>query len=349
MVAICPNTPDLLIYKIGGKDTKIEKPLYTLQEHTQVISSCDWHPVTNRIVTCSHDRNAYVWSLEGGEWKKQLVLLKLNRAATYVRWSTDGKKFAVATGAKKARVCVFDEKANWWQSYSMNCHGEKPSSVCVDFVPNDPVHIVAASTDRHCRFCTVDDKEASKETVESKSKGSKKQGNYCLNEWSCQGWTNCSAISPSGAWIAMSSQDSFIRFVKMSEARDKDAKGQSLQISGLPLLSMVFISDKALVGGGFDCQPRLFYCQGDNWEDLGLIDVPEIRAGESGAKSGGGIASLMATYGGKAVKTTTLLHQNVILGIRLLKGAFSTCSNDGRLGIRPISALQSHFKNKQLI
>ena len=58
MVAICENTPELKIYKINnGKNFELQ---WTLSEHTQVISSVDWSPVTNRIVTCSHDRNAYV-------------------------------------------------------------------------------------------------------------------------------------------------------------------------------------------------------------------------------------------------------------------------------------------------
>jgi actin related protein 2/3 complex, subunit 1A/1B len=33
-------------------------------------------------------------------WKPTLVLLRINRAATYVRWSPNEDKFAVASGAR---------------------------------------------------------------------------------------------------------------------------------------------------------------------------------------------------------------------------------------------------------
>lgn len=73
-------------------------------QHDKVITSIDWGKLTNRIVTCSQDRNAYVWTEtpdpETGAliWKPTLVLLRINRAATFVRWSPKEDKFAVASG-----------------------------------------------------------------------------------------------------------------------------------------------------------------------------------------------------------------------------------------------------------
>lgn len=47
------------------------------------------------VVMCElvcQDRNAYVWCLnEEGKWKPTLVLLRINRAATCVRWSPQGR------------------------------------------------------------------------------------------------------------------------------------------------------------------------------------------------------------------------------------------------------------------
>ena len=37
------------------------------------------------------DRNAYVWTLQGnGTWAPTLVILRINRAATCVKWSPLG-------------------------------------------------------------------------------------------------------------------------------------------------------------------------------------------------------------------------------------------------------------------
>jgi actin related protein 2/3 complex subunit 1A/1B len=334
-VALCPNTSELQIYKVTGKTFELQ---YTLSEHTQLVSSVDWN-ANGQIVTCSHDRNAYVWKLDGNTWKKEIVVLRLDRAATYVRWSPDGVKFVVATGSSKLRICAFNPDQNWWQSFTIS--HDKPTALTADFLP-DNVHVVCAGTDRHCRYATIDEDQAK---VTKDSKGKKKK-NFILKEYSSQGWTNASAVSPSGAWIAFTSHDSYIRFVKSEELEDSKAPTRSLNINGLPLLALAFLSDTVLVGGGFDCQPRLFSLTGDNWEDLGLIDIPEIRDAPAAGAGGGGLASRAAAFGGKQVTKTETIHSNVILGIRVTGKTFSTCANDGRLGIWPFAKISEHFKGK---
>lgn len=56
------------------------------------------------------------------EWKPTLVLLNINRAATFVRWSPFENKFAVASGARcDSQLCsvVLSERAltSRYQSY----------------------------------------------------------------------------------------------------------------------------------------------------------------------------------------------------------------------------------------
>ena len=81
-------------------------------QHDKIITSTDWAPNSNRIVTASQDRNAYVWTQtqdpQTGRvvWKPTLVLLRINRAATYVRWSPNEDKFAVASGARYALMHI---------------------------------------------------------------------------------------------------------------------------------------------------------------------------------------------------------------------------------------------------
>ncbi|KAK8882791.1 protein 2 3 complex subunit [Tritrichomonas musculus] len=335
-LALCPNTCDLLIYEVKGRDAKL---IYTLSEHTQVISSCDWNYVTGQLVTCSHDRNAYVWELDEKTkvWKKNMVLLKLNRAATYVRWSPDGKKFTVATGHNKFRVCTYDQKQNWWQSY--NISNGHPTSLNVEFMP-DNVHIICAATDRHFGFYTIDEENGK---IELDKKG-KKTINFCLHEFSAQGWVNACTVSPSGNWIVYTSQDAFIKFIKSDSLplNEKDKKNQ-FNISGLPLLSLCFISDNALIGGGFDCQPRLFVLSGDKWEDKGFIDVEGVRE-KAKAGGGGGLAAKKAMFGGPKVTKVETLHNNIIVGVRKTGDNITTCANDGKIGIWPISAIKEHFK-----
>jgi len=75
-------------------------------QHDKIVTSIDWAPNSNQIVTASQDRNAYVWQQASDPltgrmvWKPTLVLLRINRAATFVRWSPFEDKFAVASGAR---------------------------------------------------------------------------------------------------------------------------------------------------------------------------------------------------------------------------------------------------------
>ena len=66
------------------------------------------------VLTCSEDRNAYVWTLQGKTWKPSLVLLRIDRAATCCKWSPLENKFAVGSGDKVVSVCYYDAKADWW-------------------------------------------------------------------------------------------------------------------------------------------------------------------------------------------------------------------------------------------
>ena len=42
------------------------------------------------IIYNVQDRNAYVWTYVGSKWKPSLVILRINRAATIVKWSPKG-------------------------------------------------------------------------------------------------------------------------------------------------------------------------------------------------------------------------------------------------------------------
>lgn len=122
-----------------------------------MVTSLDWAPRTNKIVTCSQDRyirilwnvifeillrNAYVWNpSQDGSWKPTLVLLRINRAATCVRWSPNEDKFAVASGAKVISVCYFEEQNDWWVSK----HIKKPIRSTVLSVDWHPANVLLAS------------------------------------------------------------------------------------------------------------------------------------------------------------------------------------------------------------
>ena len=63
MLAVCPNTSEIWIYEgCHNPDSAAWTKKWVLTEHDLVVTSIDWSPITNKIVSCAHDRNAFVWT-----------------------------------------------------------------------------------------------------------------------------------------------------------------------------------------------------------------------------------------------------------------------------------------------
>ena len=68
-LAISLNNKQVEVMNKAGGPGKWETSA-TLDQHDLLVTGIDWAPKTNRIVTCSADRNAYVWKLlDDGTWK----------------------------------------------------------------------------------------------------------------------------------------------------------------------------------------------------------------------------------------------------------------------------------------
>lgn len=141
-LALSPNSNEIHLFKKSNNKWIKEN---TLIQHDLKVTSIDWASKTNQIVTCSADLNAYVWNCVNGDWRPSLVLLRINRAATCVKWSPKENKFAVGCGAKLINICYFEETNNWWISK----HIKKPiksTVTSIDWHPNN-ILIACGSTD----------------------------------------------------------------------------------------------------------------------------------------------------------------------------------------------------------
>ncbi|TKC43136.1 hypothetical protein EI555_021539 [Monodon monoceros] len=109
-IALSPNNHEVYIYKNGSQWVKAHE----FKEHNGHITGIDWAPKSDRIVTCRADHNAYVWGQKGGVWKPTLVLLRINCAAAFVKWSPLENKFAADSRAQLISVCYFESENDWW-------------------------------------------------------------------------------------------------------------------------------------------------------------------------------------------------------------------------------------------
>lgn len=131
-LAVCPNNNTVIIFRKPSTEDGTWEKIATLSEHDALVTDIAWAPKTNRILTTSQDRNAYVWTKEGGsEWKPMLVILRITAAATSVQWSADEQKFAVGSGARTVPICYFEAENNFWVSKMLKGHMSTIQSVAV--------------------------------------------------------------------------------------------------------------------------------------------------------------------------------------------------------------------------
>jgi len=292
-LAVCPNTNEIHIYAKSGSDWK---QVHVLKDHDKLVTGLSWAPQTNRLVSCSQDRNAYVWNFDAqtGVWAPTLVLLRLTRSATAVSWSPNETKFAVASGARTIAVCQFDEDQNWWTAK----HIKKPirsTILSLDWHPNG-VLLAAGSADMKARVFSAYLKEVDQKP-EPTVWGSKLPFNTVCGEFASPsgGWVHGVAFSPSGNALAFASHDSTITVVYPSGSEQAPQAVYNIRVPSLPFLSLIFIDENSLVAGGHDYEPILFTGDAEKgWQLAKSLDDPAQRASTTTNRvvSGGGVGRL---------------------------------------------------------
>ncbi|KAI0094060.1 actin-like protein ARPC3 [Irpex rosettiformis] len=369
-VAVSLTSNDVQIFDRHGNDWK---PTEVLSEHDKQITSIDWAPNSNRIVTSAQDRNAYVWQQtpdpQTGHliWKPTLVLLRINRAATYVKWSPNEDKFAVASGARAIAICSFDPEGDWWVSRLL----KKPirsTVLSVDWHPNN-VLLAAGSADMKARVFSAYIKDVDKRPAPSVW-GEKLPFNTICGEYASPsgGWVHSVGFSPSGDVLAFASHDSTINIVYPGGPAI-----HTIRMTTLPLVTLAWTSEESIVAAGHDCQPFVFSGNAQSgWQLVGSLDDPNANKASGGSRSGFGGApspvgrlqsSAFNTFrnadsrgissspgspisgpGGSGESELFTIHQNTITNIRAYESVgagqvtkVSTSGVDGKLVVWDVS------------
>ncbi|KAL5837192.1 hypothetical protein ACOSQ3_014361 [Xanthoceras sorbifolium] len=342
MVAFCPNNNEVHIYKMF--QDKWEK-LHVLKKHDQIISGIDWSARSNRIVTVSHDRNSYVWNQEGSEWVPTLVILRLNRAALCVQWSPKENKFAVGSGAKTVCICYYEQENNWWVSKLIRKKHDS-SVTSIAWHPNN-ILLATTSTDGKCRvFSTfikgVDTRESKMGTTSDS-----KFGEQIVQLDLSFSWAFGVKWSPSGNTLAYVGHSSMIYFV---DDVGPSPLAQNVAFRDLPLRDVLFVSEKMVIGVGFDCNPMVFAADETGiWRFIKFLG--ERKTASSGSKYGsqfsGAFGKLygqskygVSNDGVETSRTSGGVHENCINCIVPLREGntsrttrFSTSGLDGKVVI----------------
>ncbi|CCD26713.1 Arc40p NDAI_0I01440 [Naumovozyma dairenensis CBS 421] len=264
LLAITCET-DCLIYRMNGANAN-PKLVATLSNHDKTITAVDIS-IHGRIVTCSQDRNAYVWEpLSDGTYKPTLVLLRINRAATCVTWAPNGYKFAVGSSARIIAVCYYEQENNWWVSK----HIKKPikSTInCLSWHANG-VLLASGGTDGYVRVFSgfikgLDTKEA----VAGSVWGTKFPFGSLVNERYHGAYVHDVKWRSNIEKIAYVAHDGTLNiFDSQNDLQSVNAP------DGLPFKALVWINDHEIICAGYSCHPVLFAEAAQGWKFAKNLD-----------------------------------------------------------------------------
>ena len=282
LFAYSPNNHEVHIAEYTGSGFNT---ISVLREHDQLVTSIDWAPGSDRIASCSQDRNAYVWDGNRADgWKPTLVHLRIHRAATYVKWCNSEKKFAVASGQKSVAVCYYEEENNWWVSKLIE--GFESTVLTVAWHKSDIV-LAAGSSDGTVRLfaAAVKGVDSKPSQIFGPDVSFKKLGaEICTIRTNA--WVHDLVFSPSSDVLAYTTHDSCVSFLPIVEGVAPTEEGLvKVKCSGLPYQRLLFITNDRLLAGGHDCNPCVFLRKGASWVEGMKIDDESTGKKEAGATS----------------------------------------------------------------
>jgi actin related protein 2/3 complex, subunit 1A/1B len=335
-LAYSPSNHLIHIVAVTGNDAYKWTELYTLEAHDQYVSGIDWGVTRNRIVSCAHDRTAFVWSFDkdSDAWVPELVIVdsKCKRGLLCCRWSPNENKLLIGTAASNIAVGWYDEANRWWVCRVIEPHSS--SVTCIATSPADNVQLASGSTDCTVKIlCTylrdVDEKHGVKfGTV--------------LGDVKLGAWVNSIAWSDSGATVAAATQDSRIHLLR----KTGEAWGVHSVVSlrSLALRTMCFLNESMLLGAGFDFYPMLFAAAEDgSWAHVGNWVQSSVKKVELTETQAARLKFQNESKFGQssAVERVTTKHANTITKLRVIKPpsatgtgfTFATAGQDGRIEI----------------
>ena len=254
------------------------------------------------ILTCSQDRNAYVWTppdQPGEEWSPQIVLLRFERAATCCAWCPSGTKFIVGGSEKNVMICYYDVKNEFWVAKKIVRHHSAilslawhPSGVLMGTAGCDSLGILGAAL--HTK--------AGDSATELEVFGAIRDyslGSILHKEVIPGSWISSISFSPSGFIMALCARNATVRFIKfigvdddktqqaLAELKSKKEKKEeggekeresrahpkvmitetyTALLPNLPFTHGLFTDDDTFVGAGFDPQPLEFKLNSSKFE-----------------------------------------------------------------------------------
>ena len=249
----------IYIYSVPNiMDTKTWTLTHTLSNHSLYISGLDWSPVTNQILSCSHDKTSYVWKYEGDKWLFDNVVATLKVSFLFCHWNKRGDKFVEGTGNKSLFIGYYSDESKWWATKPIR-HHKRTSVVCGCIDPTS-LFVISGAADMKvyitsCYIPEIDDKHLTEET-----KLLTQDFGTVVYQLDAGGWLINCEWSLDGNLAYASSQNGYIYAIDYKQ--DKTAK---IPLSHCPATFIVPVSINGFYSVGYDREIFYYEENGGVW------------------------------------------------------------------------------------
>lgn len=316
-VALSKRDHLIYIYQVTDfKNPSSWKLLHTLNMHILYISGLDWHPETNKILSCSHDKTSYVWTYKGNEWTFENVVATTNLGYILCRWNKRGDKFCECTG-NKVFIGYLNKESGWWmgiqlkekkkenkgekEKKTVGVGGGNATAVCAKIDPTS-LYCITGWTNMKVRISScyipaTDDQYKGDEKIEDLGTSiyELKMGSWIIDvNWSDNG-------------IAFAcGQDSTIAVIDY-----KNQKHDLIRCTHSPTTKIFPLSDSEFYSISYDRNIRLYGKEGENWKVKNVVtskkkDEPKSNAPAAGTNvftgRTGGVADALKIFNTGSVK-----------------------------------------------
>jgi len=313
-----------------------------LKDHISRVTGVDWAPNTNKIVTCGADRNAYIWEFDGQNWKSELVLLRISRAATTVFWSPNEMKFAVGSSQRLLTICYYEDKQGFMKNW-VSKHIKKPIKSTINSLSwPGSVLIAAGSTDMTVRVFSSYLKQI-EEKPEQTCWGTRMPFGQLMQEFQLTSWCSNVSFDASGNYIAIAGHDSSLSIAQGGVPELTVYRGKNL-----PFNDLEWISGNQIVAVGHDKCPYMFEINEQGLKLLGKhLGKNQTASGFSPMRRFQG----MDLRGQTESNSVNTCHTAPIHGLRASDGekgalkSFVTFGGDGLMFLWPWNNLKSTLTN----